>query len=60
VITITMLPLKGCGMWSGVFLSKILKLRKVMSYPLLITGSVLGCLLILGVGEAILKFVEAL
>ncbi|MBW1836382.1 MAG: small multi-drug export protein [Deltaproteobacteria bacterium] len=60
VITITMLPLKGCGMWSGVFLSKILKLRKVMSYPLLITGSVLGCLLILGVGEAILKFMEAL
>ena len=60
VITITMLPLKGCGMWSGVILSKILKLRKGMSYPLLITGSVLGCLLILGVGKAILKFVEAL
>lgn len=57
VITITMMPLKGCGMWSGVLLSKLLQLPKLISYPLLIAGSLVGCLLILGVGETILQFV---
>jgi uncharacterized membrane protein len=55
VVTITMLPLKGCGMWSGVLLSKLLQLPKQTSYLLLIGGSVLGCILLLGVGEAILQ-----
>jgi len=53
VVAITMTPLKGCGMWSGVFLSKLLKLPKQTSYPLLIMGSILGCVLLFGVGEAI-------
>ena len=60
VITITLLPLKGCGMWSGVLLSKLLKLPKLISYPLLITGSLLGCLLILGAGEVILQFIRTI
>jgi uncharacterized membrane protein len=55
VIAISMLPLKGCGMWSGVLLSKLLKLPRQTSYPLMIVGSLLGCLLLLGVGEAVLE-----
>lgn len=55
VVAITMMPLKGCGMWSGVLLSKILRLPKQASYPLLIVGSILGCLFVFGVGEAILE-----
>jgi len=55
VVAITMMPLKGCGMWSGVLLSKILRLSKQASYPLLIVGSILGCLFVFGVGEAILQ-----
>lgn len=55
VVAITMLPLKGCGMWSGVLLSKLLGLPKQIIYPLLIVGSILGCILIFGVGEAILQ-----
>ncbi len=60
VITITMLPLKGCGMWSGVLLSKLLKLPKQISYPLMIAGSVLGCVILLGAGEAIIRLVGSL
>ena len=55
VVTITMLPLKGCGMWSGVFLSKLLQLPRQTSYALLIVGSILGCVLLFGVGEVILQ-----
>ena len=55
VVAISMLPFKGCGMWSGVLLSNLLKLPKQTSYPLMIMGSLLGCILLLGVGEAILK-----
>jgi len=54
VVLVTMLPLKGCGMLSGVLLARLLLLPKPMGYLLLITGSLLGCLLLLGVGEAIL------
>lgn len=54
VVIITMLPLKGCGMWSGVLLSKILRLPKKTGYSLLIFGSIVGCLIILVVGEAVL------
>jgi len=55
VVAITMTPLKGCGMWSGVLLSEILGLPKRKSYPLLIFGSIFGCSLIFIVGEAGLK-----
>lgn len=55
VVAITMMPLKGCGMWSGVLLSKLLRLPKQSSYPLLILGSILGCILLIGVGEAIIQ-----
>ena len=58
VVAITMTPLKGCGMWSGVLLSKLLKLPKQTSYPLLIVGSILGCIFVFGVGEAVLQLAE--
>lgn len=55
VVGVCMTPLKGCGMWSGVLLSELLGLPKKRSYPLLILGSVLGCLLVFGAGEGILE-----
>ena len=57
VVAITMTPMKGCGMWSGVLLSKILELPKQTSYPLLIFGSILGCAFLFGIGEALLKLI---
>jgi len=33
-------------------------LPKQTSYPLLIVGSILGCVLIFGVGEAVLQLAE--
>jgi uncharacterized membrane protein len=57
VLTIAMLPIKGCGMWSGVLLANVLKLRKTISYALLTCGSILGCFLILGIGEAMLHWI---
>ena len=54
VVTITLLPLKGCGMWSGVLMARLLQLPPSRSYPLLILGSVLGCLILVGAGEALL------
>jgi len=54
VVAIAMLPVKGCGMWSGVLLSKLLSFSKGASYGLLIGGSILGCAFLLGLGEAIL------
>ena len=60
VVAITMVPMKGCGMWSGVLLSKLLGLSKQMSYPLLIFGSVLGCAFLFGIGEAVLRLITHL
>ncbi len=57
VVAVTMTPLKGCGMWSGVLLSNLLKLSKSKSYPLLILGSALGCLFLYGIGEAALQVI---
>jgi uncharacterized membrane protein len=55
VVVIAMLPLKGCGMLSGFILSKLLRLPKIQGYLLLIIGSILGCGMLLGIGEMILK-----
>ena len=54
VIAIAMLPVKGCGMWSGVLLAKLLNFSRQGSYLLLIFGSILGCAVLLGLGEGIL------
>jgi uncharacterized membrane protein len=55
VIVITILPLKGCGMLSGFILSKLLQLPKTRVYLLLILGSIIGCGVLFGLGEIILK-----
>jgi uncharacterized membrane protein len=55
VVAVTMLPVKGCGMWSGVFLSRLLNFSKPTGYSILIVGSISGCALLLGLGEGILK-----
>lgn len=60
IVAIAMTPLKGCGMWSGVLLSKMLDLPKPRSYPLLILGSLLGTLFIYGIGEAVSQLVAVL
>ena len=55
VIVITMLPLKGCGMLSGFILSKLLRIPKTRVYLLLVLGSIIGCGILFGLGEIILK-----
>ena len=55
VAVITMLPLKGCGMLSGFILAKLLRLSKPRVYGLLVAGSFIGCALVLGIGEIIVK-----
>lgn len=55
VVVITTLPLKGCGMLSGFLLSRLLRLPKKASYPLLIAGSILGCIIVFLAGEGILQ-----
>ena len=56
VVLLTMLPVKGGGMWSGVFLAHITGMRKKISYPLLAVGSLLGSLMFLGLGDALIRF----
>jgi len=56
VVLLTMLPVKGGGMWSGVFLAHITGMRKKTSYPLLVVGSLLGSLMFLGLGDALIRF----
>lgn len=55
VLLITALPLKGCGMLSGFILSNLLRISKPRAYLLLILGSVIGCGILFGLGEIILK-----
>lgn len=60
IVAIAMTPMKGCGMWSGVLLSKMLNLPKPRSYPLLILGSLLGTFFVYGIGEALSQIAAAL
>ena len=54
-VLLTMLPVKGGGMWSGVFLAHIARIPKKTSYLLLIVGSLLGSLMFLGLGDALIR-----
>ena len=56
VLLLTMLPMKGGGMWSGVFLAHIIGAPKKKSYTLLMSGSILGSLMFVGVGDGLLRF----
>ena len=55
VLLLTMLPMKGGGMWSGVFLAHIIGVPKKKSYTLLMSGSILGSLMFVGVGDGLLR-----
>jgi uncharacterized membrane protein len=55
VVLLTMLPVKGGGMWSGVFLAHITGMHKKVSYPLLFVGSLLGSLMFLGLGDSLIR-----
>lgn len=56
ILMLTMLPMKGGGMWSGVFLAHIIGVPKKKSYTLLMSGSILGSLMFVGVGDGLLRF----
>ena len=60
VIVVAALPFVGGGIWSGVLLSRFLKLKVMRGYFLICLGSVLGASLIAlgvhGIKELILKF----
>ncbi len=55
VVLLTMLPVKGGGMWSGVFLAHIIGLPKKTSFSLLISGSILGSLMFVGIGDGLIR-----
>jgi len=53
VVIMTLLPIKGGGMWSGVLLAHLLQVRRARSYLLLFAGSLLGAFLLLGLSDLI-------
>ncbi len=55
VLIVTLLPIKGGGMWSGVLLAHLMKLERGRSYLLLFAGSLLGAFLLVGLSDLILK-----
>jgi len=55
VVLLTMVPIKGGGMWSGVLLAHVMGLRKKTSFPLLVGGSILGSLLFVGLGDCLIR-----
>ncbi|MHC1742429.1 MAG: small multi-drug export protein [Syntrophobacteraceae bacterium] len=55
LVAFTMVPCKGFGIWSGVFIARLMGLPIRSCFPLLIAGSVLACLLFAGLGEGMLQ-----
>jgi uncharacterized membrane protein len=53
VVLMTLLPVKGGGMWSGALLAHLLQLRRLHSYLLLLVGSILGGMLLIGLSDLI-------
>jgi len=54
VLLLTMLPVKGGGIWSGVLLARLLGLPMNISFPLLLGGSILISLILIGVGDGLI------
>jgi uncharacterized membrane protein len=59
LVAFTMVPCKGFGLWSGVFFARVMGLPIRTSFPLLITGSILACLLFVGMGEGMIRLWQA-
>jgi len=55
VFLLSMLPIKGGGIWSAVFLARLIGLPLKTSFPILICGSLLSSLLLLGLGDGIIR-----
>ncbi|MDH7500098.1 MAG: small multi-drug export protein [candidate division NC10 bacterium] len=53
VVLMTLLPIKGGGMWSGALLAHLIQVRRSRSYLLLFVGSLLGGLLLVGLSDLI-------
>ncbi len=53
VAVVALLPVKGCGMWSSILLAHILKIRRSRAYLLFLMGSIIGCLILIGIGDII-------
>lgn len=57
IVIVTAMPIQGGGMWSGVLLTHVLKLRTIYTYGLLTIGSIIGCTIIaFGVAQIISFF----
>ncbi len=53
VAIVALLPVKGCGMWSSILLAHILKIKRSRAYLLFFIGSIIGCLILVGIGDII-------
>ena len=53
VTLVAILPVKGCGMWSSILLAHILKIKRSRAYLLFFIGSIIGCLILVGIGDII-------
>lgn len=53
VMMVALVPVKGCGMWSSILLAHILKIKRSRAYLLFFTGSIIGCLILVGIGDII-------
>lgn len=57
VFLITAMPLRGGGMWTGVFFSHLLVLKKKESVLFLLGGSLVGCIFLVGLAEVIYRLI---
>lgn len=57
VFLITAMPIRGGGMWTGVFFSYLLSLKRKESLMVLFAGSLTGCLFLAGLAEVAYKFI---
>jgi uncharacterized membrane protein len=55
VLLLSMLPIKGGGIWSAVFLARLTGLPMKQSFPLLICGSILSSLVFVGLGDGLIR-----
>jgi uncharacterized membrane protein len=53
VTAVALLPVKGCGMWSSILLAHILRIKRSHAYPLFLIGSIIGSLILVGIGDII-------
>jgi uncharacterized membrane protein len=55
VLLLSMLPVKGGGIWSAAFLARVIGLPLKRSFPLLICGSIFSSLTFVGLGDGLIR-----